>query len=131
MKTCVTCKQSKPFSEFHKHCAKKDGHQSICKTCTKIYHKANRNNARHKRYAHRHPERIQAKHAIERAIKNGILVRPDTLLCIGCGGQAKEYHHPSYLPERRLDVEPVCNKCHRQIHTNLKLGLSSSVGAFI
>lgn len=32
-KTCRTCKQTKPLTEFHKQRVKKDGHQDYCKSC--------------------------------------------------------------------------------------------------
>jgi 5-methylcytosine-specific restriction endonuclease McrA len=35
MKTCSCCKQSKPFAEFNKNKANKDGLQYQCKVCTK------------------------------------------------------------------------------------------------
>jgi len=33
MKTCPTCNQTKPFSEFHKDAQKKDGLRLYCKKC--------------------------------------------------------------------------------------------------
>lgn len=33
MKTCPTCKVTKPFSEFHKDAQKKDGLRLYCKKC--------------------------------------------------------------------------------------------------
>lgn len=33
MKTCPTCKITKPFSEFHKDCQKPDGFRLYCKKC--------------------------------------------------------------------------------------------------
>lgn len=33
MKTCSKCKETKPFTEFHKQTDKKDGHRSHCKVC--------------------------------------------------------------------------------------------------
>lgn len=37
MKKCSACKIEKPFSEFHKHAARKDGHANECKQCNKAY----------------------------------------------------------------------------------------------
>lgn len=37
MKTCGTCRLSKPFAEFSKHRGEKDGYQRRCKECTKAY----------------------------------------------------------------------------------------------
>ncbi len=34
VKKCSKCKKAKPFSEFHKNKAKKDGFQDYCKICT-------------------------------------------------------------------------------------------------
>ena len=33
MKTCRTCQQPKPASEYHKHSRRSDGLQSDCKPC--------------------------------------------------------------------------------------------------
>jgi len=33
MKTCTVCKEEKPFTEYHKRKAMKDGHRSACKAC--------------------------------------------------------------------------------------------------
>ena len=40
-KTCTTCKQTKPHSEFSKMAKAKDGHQSRCKLCDRAYYIAN------------------------------------------------------------------------------------------
>jgi hypothetical protein len=40
MKTCTKCKEEKPFSEFHKDRAKKNGYQSSCKACRKEHKKS-------------------------------------------------------------------------------------------
>jgi predicted DNA-binding transcriptional regulator AlpA len=37
MKTCSTCKQSKPLSDFYRASAYKDGHAYECKACRKVY----------------------------------------------------------------------------------------------
>ncbi len=133
MKTCVTCKQSKPLSEYHRHCTNKDGHQAMCKLCNVIYQRAYRKhclqddtlraryNTRYKRYALRHPERIKAKKAISNAIHRKKLNRPETLHCMNCFEQAEEYHHPSYAPEQRFSIVPVCADCHKEIHINQRL----------
>ena len=33
MKTCSVCKTEKPYEEYHKRAAMKDGHRSACKEC--------------------------------------------------------------------------------------------------
>lgn len=39
MKTCYDCKKEKPFSEFAKNKARKDGHNGQCKSCKNAYTK--------------------------------------------------------------------------------------------
>ena len=133
MKRCCTCRQTKQLSDFSKARSQKDGYRPDCKDCTrkywytesgiaayKRYQQSTKGKARYKRYALRHPERIKAKKAISNAIYRNKLNRPETLHCIGCFEQAQEYHHPSYAPEQRFNVVPVCAECHRQIHSNLR-----------
>ncbi len=72
-------------------------------------------NAR-KRYRQNNPGKIKARNAIRRAIAINKIYSPNTLKCINCPDKAEEYHHPSYAPKHRLDVIPVCIKCHRKIH---------------
>lgn len=53
-KTCRVCKQTKPFSEFHKNRSSKDGHINNCKVCRLIrikeYSQTEKGKARYKRY---------------------------------------------------------------------------------
>lgn len=42
MKTCSRCKIEKPFSEFNKNKAQKDGHHNYCKECRKIERENNK-----------------------------------------------------------------------------------------
>ena len=41
-KQCSKCKEPKSISKFGKHSGKKDGLQSICKPCQKLYYRENR-----------------------------------------------------------------------------------------
>ena len=129
MKTCPTCKQTKSLLEFSKNRYNKDGYQKQCKDCVrnywytkdgiaayKRYQQSVKGKARYKRYALRHPERIKAKKAVSNAIHRNKLQRPETLHCMDCFEQANEYHHPSYAPEDKLNLVPVCSECHRNRH---------------
>lgn len=135
MKTCITCKQSKPFSEFNKDRSKKDGIRNYCKSCQRSYsqsdkgkvvhhrgqrkyRKTEKGKASEKRFAARYPNRIKAKWAVNHEIGAGKMQKAFFFKCKRCPEQAQQYHHPSYEPERRLDVIPVCRKCHREIHCN-------------
>lgn len=37
MKTCTQCNTEKPLDDFYKKSDMKDGHQSHCKECNKVY----------------------------------------------------------------------------------------------
>lgn len=66
-----------------------------------------------KHYAKLHPEHNKAIYAVKRAIIAGKLPRPDSLQCHYCPARAEQYHHhKGYEPEHRLDVIPVCRRCH-------------------
>lgn len=140
-KRCSKCKEIKPLSEFHNNRTRRDGHNAECKLCCNKYGKKYRqteksqiyqkNYQKHyqkeyskttkgkiahrkaqKQYDIRHPEREEARHAVEYAIKIGQLPPVDSLKC-SCGNPAKHYHHhKGYAPELWLDVIPVCRKCH-------------------
>ena len=72
--------------------------------------------AAHNRYYLRHPGRKKAKDVVSTATQRGKMPRVNTLQCYYCPAQAEHYHHHSYEPECRLDVIPVCRKCHKKIH---------------
>ena len=63
----------------------------------------------------RFPERQKARQAVAEAVKSGKLPRPSELRCTDCDRYAQEYdHYLGYAPEHRLDVQPVCIKCHKK-----------------
>ena len=69
----------------------------------------------------RNPERHQARQTVTRAVTRGKLPRPDKLVCTDCGERAGEYdHYLGYAAEHRLDVQPVCIKCHAKRFKNLR-----------
>ena len=47
---------------------------------------------------------------VTKAIRDGYLPRPNTLLCLDCGSPAQVYDHRDY--NKPLDVEPVCHACN-------------------
>ena len=53
----------------------------------------------------------RAIYLVKKAIKNGILLPLENLLCVDCGKQAKCYDHRDY--NKPLEVVPVCKKCNR------------------
>lgn len=73
------------------------------------------------KYCEQNRHRYKAYKAVARAIKKGILICPKRLHCFYCYDNAQEYHHhKGYAKEHRLDVIPVCIKCHRNIPKRLK-----------
>ena len=86
----------------------------------RIYVMTKKNKAARKRananYAANHPERCKARTAVFNATKAGKLPEVDTCACVDCGDPAVNYHHESYAPDRRLDVEPLCRRCHIARH---------------
>jgi len=58
MKTCRTCGETKPFTEFGKKSSAKDGYKSQCKSCRKQYCEHNREaiNERKRRYREENKE---------------------------------------------------------------------------
>lgn len=64
----------------------------------------------------RHPEHLRARDAAYRALKKGVLKKPDS--CTKCGKVTQDLHkhHLSYKQSRYLDVVWLCRKCHREIH---------------
>ena len=77
--------------------------------------KSEKGKAYQKQWCLNHPESRKAKAAVNWLVRIGKLPRPDTLPCHYCPKQAKEYHHwHGYEPEHRLDIVPVCKKCHSE-----------------
>ena len=127
-KRCSKCKDFKQLSDFYKHSSKKDGFQSYCKSCQRIYNQTEKvkayqilygqtkkGKARNKRFNTHHPNQIKAKNTVNNAIQAGKLPRPDTLFCTYCYEMAQHYHHPDY--SKPLKVIPLCRKCHTRIHS--------------
>ena len=61
MKRCVKCGIEKAASEFSKNKSKKDGLQSNCKGCAKLYREANKERYRDYREANKELRREQSK----------------------------------------------------------------------
>lgn len=53
-----------------------------------------------------------AHQAVYRAIKTGVLPKPDSLPCVDCGVPATDYDHRSYA--KPLEVDAVCRSCNKK-----------------
>lgn len=69
-----------------------------------------------KNYRKNHPTRRKAVNAVNNAVRNGVLVKPNN--CQSCGIEAKriEGHHCDY--NKPLDVMWLCDSCHKEWHRN-------------
>lgn len=116
---CIRCHQDKPLSEFPP--AYLANYQYWCWECKREYQRvwkqnhpeyANRN--RGKRYNQKdNPERDKAHIIVYRAIKQGILHKPNE--CPLCGKTAKLIaHHDDW--SKPLEVRWLCRHCHGILH---------------
>jgi hypothetical protein len=122
-KVCKDCGEKKPASAFSNK-----GKHPYCRPChnerSYVFKRGNgreAHNARMSAYQKRKwetdPEFRQkalARSAVNRAVKAGILKKPEA--CPTCGRRVRlhGHHHNGYSREHRLDIEWVCAKCHYQ-----------------
>jgi len=70
---------------------------------------------RQKTYRNVNPEKIHAKQRVNKAVKEGNLIKSGT--CEQCGSSGRiEGHHPDY--SKPLEVIWLCAPCHRKVTTN-------------
>lgn len=69
-----------------------------------------------KKMREKYPEKYKARLEVEKAKKKGDIVYPDH--CPICGIKKKvQAHHKNYL--KPLDVEFMCDPCHKKEHKNM------------
>ena len=74
---------------------------------------------KNKDYEKKYPEKKRAKDAVQRALKKGIIFRPD--ICSKCSmpptaSSKIEAHHDDY--SKPIDVIWLCKSCHQKLHAN-------------
>jgi hypothetical protein len=135
---CIRCDQIKPIKEFNLNSGAKDGISNICKSCQSVYknqyYKNNRDKiieyqtkyyntpqGKRKRWEKQQRElsdpiaknKINARGAVNDAVRRGKIKRASDLTCDICGNNADEYHHYlGYAQKNWLKVIPVCRSCH-------------------
>jgi hypothetical protein len=128
---CKKCGLVKPLDAFYKGHLSRDCRAGECADCTKARVKAHRQEnierireydrsrgCRQTRdmlrlYRERNPIKYRAHRAVNNALKNGRLSKPDG--CEVCGsGYALHGHHDDY--SRPLSVRWLCAACHHQWH---------------
>jgi hypothetical protein len=123
-KHCGKCGLTKPIGDFYRERSRKDGHASHCKRCNNVrvnqWEKNHRDRvnawsgARQMKYNRANPEKIRAHKYVQRAIKTGMLIRPN--ICEMCGKTARKLHahHDDYT--QPLQVDWLCSMCHAGLH---------------
>lgn len=140
MKTCFKCKEEKELSEFYKQKNMKDGHLNKCKECTKkdvgehrinniekireydrnrgrLPHRRELSTKTTRRIREQFPLKYKAQTAVNNAIRDGRLTKPE--ICETCNkpGRQIEGHHDDY--SKPLEVTWLCSACHKQLHRDL------------
>lgn len=127
-KKCSCCGEEKPISEFNRFKRSSDGFQAWCKKCKRLADRQRRPQQREwaqqrsetdewrsyrsgvqRRYRRRHPKTMEAHLLVKRAIRSGVLVRPESCNRCGTGGRI-EASHDDY--DKPLEVEWLCRACH-------------------
>jgi len=134
MKKCKECGELKELDEFYNSWATKDRRGSKCKECLKKYankHRAEniesardydneRSRLPHRKalnksvvtnYRKNNPERYYAHNAVNNAVRDNRLKKPNYCTRCGKGGIIHGHHHDYSKP---LEVEWLCVVCHSQ-----------------
>lgn len=120
-KTCNTCSQLLPFSDFHNNKRGRFGKQSSCKKCSAEYGQKRKNSphvkalkiAAKKRWRARYPKKLKAQKKLQNAVAWGQIIKPDA--CEMCNKKGRlEGHHADY--DYPFDVEWFCHSCHHFWH---------------
>lgn len=133
-KRCTKCRQFRILPEFGRAPRNRDGRHSWCSTCmaakTRRHYQQNLRACREsnrqrydqnkddyarrfREWAEAHPGGNRARQIVHRALRSGLLVKPDR--CERCG-EARELvaHHDDY--SQALEVRWWCRSCHRRNH---------------
>jgi len=121
-KWCCRCESAKAIDDFHRNRANKDGRESHCIACKKIYDTERRSRPEVKARSHanladraKNNPKITAVRASTRyQVRKGVILKQP---CFVCGDQA-EAHHPDY--DQPLSIVWLCRKHHQAVHRMTK-----------
>ena len=135
MKICNVCGIVKPFSEFNKNKAKKDGYGTRCRECMKLYRK--------QYYIENRDVVINKVSNRKSDLRQWISELKETFSCLQCGENhiaVLDFHHrdPNEKEisislalnhgygKKRLEQEMkkcdiLCSNCHRKTHWNMRV----------
>lgn len=130
-KFCNKCGQEKPISEFGKNKSKKDGLQTQCKACVKLY--------KQKHYSENKSYYIEKAKAYRQKGRENLNEYKSNLICSICGEDRwwlLDFHHtnpdeketsianlidaPIKLEQELQKCIVVCSNCHRDIHYKMR-----------
>lgn len=122
-KWCTRCKARHSVTAFGKDRSRGDGLSASCLASRRVKdRKPQRGSLGRRKWltAARDGDKRQARRRINYLVEQGRIPHPNDLPCVDCcdevfiGRYRHEYdHHLGYAAEHQLDVEAVCQKCHR------------------
>jgi 5-methylcytosine-specific restriction endonuclease McrA len=128
-KRCIVCKNWLPRSQFNPDTTRWDGMDAKCTICRNATARDayvpvpddQRQPKGPPRYEPRDGDKVQARHLINKDIRNGVRPNPNDLHCAHCGHKGADrrheyHHHMGYAARNHYDVIPLCSKCHHDEH---------------
>lgn len=122
-KWCTACKDRHPVSAFGRDKSRGDGLSASCLASRRVkVRKPQKGTLGRRKWLTpaRDGDKRQARRRVNYLVEQGRIPRPDDLPCVDCGDEVfvgtyrHEYdHHLGYGADHHLDVEAVCQKCHR------------------
>ena len=122
---CRICKETKPLEEFSRNKKLKSGYENRCLECRatwqREYSRASKwKNAKkyNETFLSNHPERTRAYYQINRAIKKGVIIKPEVCEATGCTVPKVSAIHRDYADP--LNVAWLCRLHARRIRIKKK-----------
>lgn len=113
VKQCPACRGLGPFGPNK---SRPDGLTVYCRPCASAKMRTWRRTPSGRAYTRtryaKHADAHKAHVAVNRALRTGDLVRPDTCEACGAQGPIESHHHRGYSIDRWLDVLWLCRTCH-------------------
>lgn len=123
-KACVSARAHERYKKKRRYIreqtrAYRERHAEQLREASKRRYQARKEQVRELVRANRraNPDKFRARQAVAKALKRGLLTKPDA--CEKCGRKDAPRlvaHHHSYAKEFWLDVEFICNRCHSRHH---------------
>ncbi len=106
-KICSDCEIEKSVSSFNVQTSVKDGLQSKCRECERIYRQSKAGKEVRRKYVQANMDKVTARNILASAMRYGKMERQSC----HCGETKVEAHHEDY--SKPLDVEWLCKKHHK------------------